>query len=279
MDYAALKTVFRRSSTTFFNSSLFFPPDTRREVTVLYAFVRTADDYVDSFPERPEEFLAFRRAYLDAVRNDGSNDPVIAPFVEMMQRLKFDPEWVTAFLDAMEQDLWKRDYGTIEETIQYMRGSAEVIGMMMARIMRVPDEALPPAAMLGRAFQYINFIRDLQEDLLLGRQYLPQDEMAAVGLPNLSEPSARENPEAFEAFMQSQFARYAAWQQEAEAGFRFLSGRFRIAVGTASRMYTYTADTIARDPFIVYGWKVKPSRMRVIATALALALCPQRAKR
>ena len=50
------REIFRRGSTTFFNSSLFFPPDIRRDVTALYAFVRVADDYVDAVPQQREEF-------------------------------------------------------------------------------------------------------------------------------------------------------------------------------------------------------------------------------
>lgn len=266
------REIFRRGSTTFFNSSLFFPPDIRRDVTALYAFVRVADDYVDAVPQQREEFLAYRQAFSDACANRLPPHPVIDPFVELMRRCAFDPAWVEAFLDAMEQDLHKRDYLTLDETLHYIHGSAEVVGMMMARIMRLPHEALPSAAMLGRAFQYVNFVRDLQEDLLLGRRYLPRDEMDSAGLTDLTESSARAQPEAFSSFIRSQLQHYAGWQNEGEAGFRYIPRRLRIAIQTASRMYGYTAKKIEKDPFVVFRGKVKPSRARIIGAALVSLL-------
>ena len=56
----------------------------------------------------------------------------------------------------------------MEELIDYMYGSAEVVGLMMARIMGINREADFCARMLGRAMQYINFIRDIDEDGKLG---------------------------------------------------------------------------------------------------------------
>lgn len=272
------REIFRRGSTTFFNSSLFFPPEIRRDVTALYAFVRVADDYVDAIPQQGDEFLSYRQAYESAVGGRSASHPIIDPFVELMRRCPFEAEWVEAFLDAMAQDLWKREYSTLEETLGYIHGSAEVIGMMMARIMRLPDEALPSAAMLGRAFQYVNFVRDLQEDLQLGRCYLPRDEVGSAGLTDLTESSARERPEAFSSFIQSQLQRYAGWQSEGEAGFRYIPLRLRIAIQTASRMYAYTAKKIEEDPLVVFRGKVKPSRPRIIGAALLSALSGARAK-
>ena len=44
----AQTAVFKGGSTTYFSSSIFFPPEVRRDVTVLYAFVRVADDSDDA---------------------------------------------------------------------------------------------------------------------------------------------------------------------------------------------------------------------------------------
>lgn len=44
--------IFKRGSKTYFYSTLFFPPDVKARVFSLYSFVRTADDLVDSVPQR-----------------------------------------------------------------------------------------------------------------------------------------------------------------------------------------------------------------------------------
>jgi phytoene synthase len=262
-----LSEVFRRGSRTYFNSTRFFPAAVRRDVTALYAFVRTADDFVDGVPQDAAGFEAFRRAYGDG-RAGGrpSGDPVVDAFLELAGRRAFEPAWVDAFLDSMSMDLTKKDYENLGETLLYVYGSAEVIGLMMARIMGLGDDALDAARLLGRAMQYINFIRDLREDRALGRTYLPRREMRAAGLDSLGEEEARRKPEAFRAFLRGEIARYHAWQAEAEKGYALLPRRYRVPVQTAGDMYKWTARRIEADPFLVFRGAVKPSRARIVGT-------------
>ncbi len=72
---------------------------------------------------------------------------------------------------------------------------------MMARIMGLPEESYVAARHLGKAMQYINFIRDIDEDNRLGRIYLP---IAGTGLQDLSCRSAEENREAFTRFIREE---------------------------------------------------------------------------
>jgi phytoene synthase len=62
---------------------------------------------------------------------------------------------------------------------EYVLGSAESVGLMCLRIFTEGDGELyrrlePHARSLGKAFQEVNFLRDLQEDQeILGRDYFP----------------------------------------------------------------------------------------------------------
>jgi phytoene synthase len=265
---------FRAGSKTYFNSSRFFPKDVRSEVSVLYAFVRTADNFVDSEPQRPKEFFAFRREYEVAVARGGSEDPVIDAFVRLSALKGFDPSWANGFFHSMALDLSKRVYRTIDETLEYVYGSAEVIGLYMAKILGLPERTYQSARRLGRAMQYINFIRDIAEDNRLGRTYLPISESS---LPDLRQSTTRDNPEEYARFVRDQLARYDRWQYEGEEGFRAIPYRLRVPIQTASKMYNWTGGRIRQDPFIVYRRKVKPSRARIVLGALSAALLPRRA--
>lgn len=261
--------IFRRGSRTYFNSTRFFPAAVRRDVHALYAFVRTADDFVDSIPQDASGFEAFRRRYLDRREGrPGPPDPVVEGFVDLAGRLGFDPAWVDAFLDSMAQDLSRRDYGTLDETLSYVYGSAEVIGLMMARIMGLEENASRTARFLGRAMQYINFIRDIREDMDFGRTYLPREEILAAGLASLREDEARRSPEAFRAFIRGQVRRYRAWREEAAPGFALIPRRLRIPIRTAADMYEWTAGRIEADPFVVYDRKVRPSAGRIVSRGI-----------
>lgn len=267
--------VFREGSKTYFNSSRFFPQDVREDVYILYGFVRVADNFVDAVPQRPEEFYAFKERYHRGMAGETTGDPIVDGFVDLARRKQFDPDWTEAFLRSMEWDLTKTTYRTIEETLDYVYGSAEVVGLFMVRLLDLPQEAEESAAMLGRAMQFINFIRDIDEDNRLGRTYLPLDE---TSLPDLQEETAMSNPEEFGAFLGRQLARYREWQSRAEAGYRFLPRRYLVPIKTAGDMYNWTGARIAADPFIVFRRKVKPRRRRIVLQGLRNTLFPSRGR-
>ena len=162
--------VFKAGSTTYFNSSLFFPPKMRAEVFALYGFVRVADNFVDAVPQEAAAFRRFVARYRAAHAGPPADDAIIDDFVALANKLQFDPAWTEAFLASMEADLDKRLYRTEAETLEYVYGSAEVIGLFMAKIMRLPVEAQFAAQRLGRAMQIINFIRGVAEDAAMGRR-------------------------------------------------------------------------------------------------------------
>lgn len=264
--------IFRRGSTTYFTSTLFFPRAVREDVFILYSFVRTADDYVDAVPQQEEEFWTFCDTYRRAFAGEPAGDAVIDRFVELMHRIDIRPEWVDAFLHSMARDLSQNTYETIADLEEYLYGSSEVIGLMMARIMDLPEDSWDAARALGKSMQFINFIRDIDEDLSMGRTYFPQEDLAAFGFSTLEYPETRDRPEAFSRFLKFQIERYLIWQKKANAGFPLIPARLRIPVRTASDMYEWTADEIRRDPFVVYERKVKPSAGRIVAQACATIL-------
>ena len=273
MSDAVQARVFKAGSTTYFNSSLFFPPAMRAEVFALYGFVRVADNFVDAVPQEAEAFHRFVARYRAAWAGTPADDAIIDDFVALARRLGFDPAWTDAFLASMEADLSKRFYRTEAEMLAYVYGSAEAIGLYMAKIMRLPAEAQFAAQRLGRAMQVINFIRDAAEDAAMGRRYLPleRDGVRLLDVPDDWLPArewAQANPEKWTAFLRGHLERYAAWQAEAEAGYRFIPRRPRMAVRTAGDMYNWTARQIAADPFVVFARKVKPKKARIVWQAL-----------
>lgn len=270
------KAIFKAGSKTYFYSSLFFDAATRNEVSVLYSFVRVADNFVDQVPQDVSGFSRFCEQYRNSLAGQPSGDPVIDSFCSLMSLRGFEPTWVDAFLYAMELDTKKSRYEELDEVIEYMYGSAEVIGLMMARILKLPEASLPAAQLLGRAMQYINFIRDISEDRAFNRIYLPQRALRKFGLTDLSEGYVLQNElkDAFCELIREQLEVYLQWQKQAEAGFHYIPYRYLIPIKTASEMYKWTARTIARDPMVVFNRKVKPTVPRIVMQAGRNALTP-----
>ncbi len=263
------RTTFRKGSRTYYNSTRFFPQEVRDDVFRLYGFVRVADDFVDARPQDAAGFFRFVERYREARAGTPSGDPIIDGFVELTRRRELDETWVDAFLHAMQLDLEKAAYDSMDETLEYVWGSAEVIGLFMARLIGLPSESFPYARMQGRAMQYINFIRDIDEDRLLGRRYLP---LADSGLPGLDRHSAQAHPDLFACFIREQITHYRRWQAQAEIGYRFIPARYLVPIKTASDMYGWTADRIEADPFVVFDHKVRPTRSRIVIQGLTNAI-------
>jgi phytoene synthase len=257
-------TIFKKGSKTYFYSTIFFPKTVKKDVFTLYSFLRKADDYVDSIPQDSEAFYAFKERY--NISKDGSltGDVVIDSFQELANRKNFDEEWIDAFLSSMEMDIYKSTYKDMDELMKYLYGSSEVVGLFMAKIMNLPKESFYAARNLGRAMQYINFIRDISEDIELGRIYFPQDDLKEFGLESLEEKHTRIDRENFNGFIKKQLDTYKLWQKEAEKGFSHIPYRYLISIKTASDMYNWTAREIENDPFVVYRRKVKPSTPKIV---------------
>ena len=257
-------SLFKQGSKTYFYSSLFFPKYLRNNVFILYAFVRKADNFVDSVPQDREGFILFKEQYHRAICGEKTDDIVIKLFVQLMKQAKINKEWVDDFLESMSLDMEKGVYRTLAETLQYIHGSAEVIGLMMSKLMNLDERAYPYARALGRAMQYINFIRDINEDLHLKRYYLPKDVMKEYGLDSLEEKYVKQHKDAFEAFISKQLDIYMLWQKQAERGYTYIPRIFLIPIKTAADMYKWTSEHIKQNPLIVYEKKMKPSRFYII---------------
>ncbi len=268
MENRKLTKIFNEGSRTFFTSSLFFPKEKRIDITALYAFTRVADDFVDGQPQDREGFLDFKSRYYKQMENQDSNNPVIQNFVELQKKYSFEQNWVDAFLDAMESDLNKDEYCKLEEVEKYMYGSAEVVGLMMAKILELPEDAYIHARFLGKAFQYINFIRDIKEDLSLKRVYIPCDFIKKYGFNDLELETVNKNPENFEQLIREQINLYRTWQEKGQNGFKYIKKRYLVPIKTASDIFLWTAKRIEKDPFIIYREKVKPSKLRIRLAAL-----------
>ncbi len=272
------RKIFKNGSTTYYFSSLFFPRQTREDVYKLYSFVRVADDYVDQQPAKPQELRKLREMWDKAIADDSFDttthpeDPlnkrVIKNIVHVARKYSFEKAWVDAFLNAMQSDLDNKVYYTLQDTLDYMYGSAEVIGLMMAKIMKLPEHAYEQARLQGRAMQYINFIRDINEDNQLKRLYFPAEDLKKFGLPNLQAETVEVHSQAAIDFIQFQLKRYVQWQYQADDGLKYIPRRFRIPLKTAISMYNWTAEQIKRQPLRIYKKKIKPSRVRVMRQAL-----------
>ncbi|MFZ1704043.1 MAG: phytoene/squalene synthase family protein [Saprospiraceae bacterium] len=174
------KITTRKYSTSFSLGILFLEKKMHDPIYAIYGFVRFADEIVDSFHGFDKKNLLnnFRLETYAAIENKISLNPILNSFQKVVHQNAIEMEWIDCFLDSMEMDLYKQDYNQ-EQYKKYILGSAEVVGLMCLHVFTEGDkkqfELLKPYAMdLGSAFQKINFLRDVKDDIEgLGRTYFP----------------------------------------------------------------------------------------------------------
>lgn len=255
--------IFKKGSTTYYFSSIFFPPEIREKVTTLYAYVRTVDDFVDTQPADSQAFFSYK----DATLHGETTDEIIQNFLNLSKENNFQKKWISAFLNSMELDLNKKTYSNFEELEAYMYGSANVIGYMMASIMKLSSTAYEYAGLQGKAMQLINFIRDIKEDYQLGRVYIPQDDMQLFNVDTII-PHTSTQKSNFIRLVQFEIERYFQIQNAAEKGYHYIPKRYLIPIKTAAKMYYWTAKKIYENPLVVLEQKLKPSKLRIMTNVI-----------
>lgn len=269
------KELFKKGSTTYYWSSRFFPKEVREDVFKFYSFVRYVDDLVDRKRPNVKEFDSIVVSWSKWKSEDkqdvdlpsGSAGKVLQNMIGIVEKYDCNESWVDAFLTSMQMDIDQKNYKSLEEVLEYIYGSAEIIGLVMARILQLPSEADFAARMQGRAMQYINFIRDIDEDNGLGRRYFSDKTLSTHKLKSLTRSEAEKHQEQFTAFIREQIELYREWQELAYKGFEYIPKRLRIPVATATDMYNWTAEQIYDNPLVVFDRKVKPSKYRVMSRA------------
>lgn len=174
--------VTQKYSTSFYWASQFFSQETKRAIFDIYGFVRFADEIVDSFHDFNKEVLLnqFIQEYKTCTQTGISLNPIIYSFVNTCKKYHIKDDLVDPFLNSMRFDLTKNEYLNSEEINLYIYGSAEVVGLMCLKIFcngdQIEYDQLKPQALkLGAAFQKVNFLRDLKNDILeLKRFYFPE---------------------------------------------------------------------------------------------------------
>ncbi len=257
----------------------FLPKSVRDDIFKLYSFVQTVSGFARQPKPDIKNFERIERRWHNIRKdlakkqvptplNDSASEHVLANIAYLTHRHSFDPDWVDAFLKSMRQDIQKHEYRSLKDTLGYIYGSAEVIGLMAARIMGLPEESMKSARLQARAMQYIGFLRDISGSNSAGRSYFPANDIKKYGLKNLSEQEAREKPGMFADFMQAELLRYANWQAEANEGFAHIPKRMRVPLHTAVDMYNWTALQLKYDPLVVYTGKVRPNKSQIVRRAM-----------
>jgi phytoene synthase len=275
--YLECKRLNSQHGKTYFLATLLLPKNKRPFVHALYGFARYADEIVDDLDsklspqEKRAELERWSYQLLQDIKAGRSSDHIGRALVDTVKRFDIPIAYFEAFLHSMAMDLDKTEYATFEELMEYVYGSAAVIGLQMLPILgTIPgkfNESKIAAEKLGIAFQLANFIRDVNEDLDRGRVYLPMNELAKFGVDRAMLERRTLTPEIIAA-LKFQIDRVRKLQRESDEGIAFLSPESRPCIQAASELYCGIVDEVEKIEYEIFKRRAKTSMLRRMKVAL-----------
>ncbi|WKU03038.1 phytoene/squalene synthase family protein [Micromonospora sp. HUAS LYJ1] len=279
--YARSQELHRHHGRTYYLATRLLPAWKRRHVHALYGFTRYADEIVDrtedlSPAERAALLDAWGSRFVAGLHGEPVDDPLLPAVLHTIAVFDLDRADFASFLRSMAMDLTVTAYPTYDDLLDYMEGSAAVIGTMMLPILGSSDPAAArePARQLGFAFQLTNFIRDVAEDLDRGRTYLPDEDLAKFNVTReelLAARAAGRSTDHIRDLVEYEVTRAQAHYAAAAPGITLLAPASQACMRTAYALYGGILDEVAAQDYDVFARRaVVPRRRRLAVAAKAL---------
>lgn len=174
--------ILERHARSFSAAAVFLSPRMRRDAAVCYAFCRLVDDAVDEAQD--ETAAAAQIAHFEAMlegRVEAS--PIVGAYISLAERLGFGLGPARDLLAGARSDLGRVRIESDAEFLEYCYRVAGTVGLMMCGVLGVREpNARRHAIHLGIAMQMTNICRDVLEDALRDRVYLPAPRLFLVGV-------------------------------------------------------------------------------------------------
>src|SRR6266481_2737229 len=199
MAYSVCRSIARSAAKNFYYGFVVLPRRKRNALSAVYAFMRRCDDIADdntlSLNDRHSKLADWLDRVHRALAAQPTDDPVLLALTDAQRTYQMPVGLLDQLAYGTAADLDRSQlepsanaplaarYQTFEELRQYCYGVASVVGLVCIRIFGYRDptaEAL--AEKCGLAFQLTNIIRDVKEDVAVGRLYFPEEDLAEFNL-------------------------------------------------------------------------------------------------
>ena len=264
------RQVSRREAKNFYYSFCLLPPERRKSMCALYAYLRRTDDIADApgdVGDRAANLGRWRDDLGAALAGHPSDTwPGWPALAETVARHAIPAVYLFEVIDGVANDLDPRPFATFDDLDAYCYQVASVVGLSCLHIwgfQSADGEAERLAAACGVALQLTNIIRDVREDAVNGRVYLPTEDLERFGVDprELAAPVASSRVRALLEFEGRRAARF--YQQAAQLT-PLVAPEGRPVLLAIVGIYRRLLDEVVRRNYDVFTRRVALSPYRKI---------------
>jgi 15-cis-phytoene synthase len=267
--YSVCRGITRTSAKNFYYAFLVLPKSKRRALSAVYAFMRRCDDISDdpglNFEERRLKLATWLDALHRVQQGHPTDDPILLALTDAQHRFKIPATLLDQLAQGTAMDIveesyqaqgFQVQYKTFEELRVYCYRVASVVGLVCIRIFGYQDQkAEKLAEQLGLAFQLTNIIRDVKEDVSLGRVYLPDEDLAKFDI-QAAQLQHSVDPVKLRQVLAVEANRARELYLSADALLPLIDEDSQPALWVLSTIYRRLLDKIARLQYDVFSQKV-----------------------
>lgn len=269
--YSACRTIVRQSGSSFYYGMRLLPEAKRRSIYAVYAWSRMCDDAVDDHEgEAADRKLESVRELLEQSIADRYSDhasPVVHALGDSIRRFELPLRPFYGLLEGMRMDIEQTAYQTFDDLREYLTRVAGTVGELCIGIFGTRRSVAKELANdMGVALQLTNIIRDLKEDVLRGRVYLPTNELAQFGYSVEDMHELRESP-AFYDMMAYQVQRAHEYFDRAQGLFNLVESDALRSLSLLYSVYLELLESIERDGYHVFTHRIRVSTPRKLLLA------------
>jgi phytoene synthase len=270
--YAATEEITRTEAKNFYYGIRLLPPDKRVVLCAVYALARRMDDIGDGDLPAEEKVTALAALRKELAGIDSSSDPVLVAVADAARRYPIPLGAFDELIDGVEMDVTGRRYETFDELVVYCRCVAGAVGRLCLGVFgsRPHPEAARYADQLGIALQQTNILRDIREDLMTGRVYLPREDLDRFGVElALDERGALiDHDGRLSALIRFSAERARGWYRDGLRLAPLLDWRSKASCLAMSGIYRRLLDRIDDEPGLVFDRRLSLSGREKAAVAL-----------
>jgi phytoene synthase len=261
-DYVQQKAA--ASGSSFYYAFLFLSKPRRAAITAFYAFCREVDDVVDEMvdPSVAGTKLAWWQAEVAQSFAGQPSHPVMKALMPWTAEYQIEQRHLQAVIEGCQMDLSQTRYLDYPGLQRYCHLVAGIVGEVAAQIFgQTQPETTLYAHKLGQALQLTNILRDVGEDALRGRIYLPVNELQMFDV-KAHEILKRTYSDRFTALMKFQAQRAQGLYDEALALLPQADRQAQKPGLMMASIYRALLNEIERDNFQVLHQRVSLTPLR-----------------